>query len=80
MLPAKLEFVHLGVEQALLNKKIFLRGGINQGFIVGGFGLDVSLGRFRLMRLNYANYTQEFGASLGDEYYDFHSVDLCIFF
>ena len=72
--------IHGGVEQAILNEKIFLRGGINQGFIVGGFGLDLSIGWFRLMRLNYAAYTQELGEKLGDDYHDFHSLDVSILF
>jgi hypothetical protein len=52
--------LYMGVEKKILGDRIILRGGINQGYIVGGFGVDLYI-----LHLNYAYYSEEAGSDIG---------------
>jgi hypothetical protein len=53
--------IHLGVEKSLFDDKLKLRGGINQGFIVGGFGYQLGI-----LLIEYGIFVEEAGFNLGN--------------
>jgi len=70
--------IHLGMEKKLW---IFrLRGGVNQGYIVGGVGIDIKAWIFNIIHLDYANYTEELGGSLGDRPTQYQALELQLLF
>ena len=64
---------------AKFNKKlsplISLRGGIHEGFIVGGFGINIFL-----VKLDYAFFAEEYSSTLGEETLETHSVTIGVLF
>ena len=66
---------HLGLEKSVLFDIVKLRGGLNQGYVTAGFGIDVWLVKF-----NYAYYTQELGPEIGMEPLKTHVFDLSFIF
>jgi hypothetical protein len=59
----------LGAEKKLFNRFLTLRGGINDGYVVGGLDLD-----FWLFKLGYAFHTDEAGGFPGDRPISQHVV------
>lgn len=72
--------IHVGIEKSLLWDYLYLRGGLNQGFVVGGVGLHLRVWKIPLLNLDYANYTQEDGEKVGNDSVTFHSVQLSLLF
>ena len=80
--------IHMGIERELfreynnfLAKSLFVRAGINQGFIVGGFG--IKLFNFRslsLLNLDYSYFTEELGEKIGMNTAKFHTIQLSFIF
>jgi len=67
---------HMGTELGLFGKKngwslLYLRGGINQGYLTWGLGLD-----FFVARLDYAYYQQELGPYPGNLRESTHNLSL----
>jgi hypothetical protein len=50
----------MGIEKSFNDGVINLRGGLNQGYVVGGIGLD-----FGFLNLEYAYFAEELGAEIG---------------
>jgi len=71
---------HAGIEQELFGTFLKLRGGINQGFVVGGVGVDLKLAKIPLLQFDYAHYTEELGDSLGYNYQTFQTFKLGLLF
>lgn len=70
--------INLGIEKKLWIFK--LRGGVNQGYIVGGLGMDIKFWIFDLVHLDYANYTQEYGQDLGDRPIQYQALEVQFLF
>lgn len=64
---------HLGIEKNLFFNRLSLRGGVNQGFLVGGVGLDLYL-----FKLDYAFYAEEMGEKIGNDSRLSHYVQIGI--
>ncbi|NBV41741.1 hypothetical protein EBR96_03110 [bacterium] len=64
--------LHLGVEKKI-GEILSLRGGINQGYVVGGFGLDIMIVKF-----DYTFFAKEQGRYAGDTPDVYHSIQLGI--
>lgn len=61
--------VHLGIEKKLY---VFnLRAGINQGNLVGGFGVDLWV-----FHLDYAYNVREFGNEIGKDRVEYHVIEI----
>lgn len=71
---------HAGIEQEIFGKFLKLRAGINQGFIVGGVGLDVKIAKIPVLHFDYANYTEELGDNLGNNSISYQAFRLGILF
>jgi hypothetical protein len=65
----------LGVEKRILYDRILLRGGINDGYIVGGFGFDLWI-----LQINYAYHAEELGDSSGERALEQHVIELGLLF
>ena len=65
--------LHMGFEKEILFLK--LRGGLNQGYVVGGFGLDLYI-----LHLNYVYNTYEAGEEIGMEPKSFHTLEIGVLF
>ena len=66
--------IHLGAEKKV-TPILSLRGGINQGFIVGGFGINLFL-----IKIDYAYFAEEFSGSLGKNVVESHNIQLGMLF
>jgi hypothetical protein len=66
--------VHLGVEKSVIWDLIKIRGGINQGYIVGGCGIDLLV-----LHLNYAYNTEAAGSEVGVKESSYHIVELGLY-
>ena len=70
--------LHIGIEKKLW---IFrFRGGINQGYVVGGAGLDLKFWIFNIIHLDYANYSEELGSNVGDRPAQYQALELQLLF
>ena len=67
--------LHLGAEKRILGNTIALRGGLNQGYITAGFGVDLWL-----FHIGYAYYVEELGNEIGIDPFDYHIIELGISF
>lgn len=68
--------LHIGVEKSLLWWNMLkLRAGLDQGFIVGGFGVD-----FLAFHLNYVSYTNARGSEIGIDDQQFHVIETGVYF
>jgi len=65
----------MGVEGTLLNNVLRLRGGLHQGYIVGGVGIDTAWAS-----VDFAHYTLERGVELGDNKLSLYSLEFRLFF
>lgn len=65
--------LHMGFEKEIMFLK--LRGGLNQGYVVGGFGLDLYI-----LHLNYVYNTYEAGEEIGMEPKSFHTLEIGVLF
>jgi hypothetical protein len=72
--------IHLGVEKPVLFDIVKLRGGINQGFVVGGVGIDLSLFFVPVLHINYAYTVEELGQEVDDDPIKYHSFEVGILF
>jgi len=66
--------LHIGLEVDLW-KKIYFRGGVNQGYFTGGIGFDIWVAR-----LDYAYYQREAGLFPGNAVESLHAFSLNIAF
>ena len=69
-----LKRVHIGFEKKL-TPILALRGGLNQGFIVGGFGVNLFLVKF-----DYAYFAEEMTNSIGKNTIKSHNIQFGILF
>ncbi|MFC1770441.1 hypothetical protein ACFLZV_01005 [Candidatus Margulisiibacteriota bacterium] len=67
--------LHMGIEKKLMGGLVTLRGGLNQGIIVGGLGLDLVV-----LHLDYAYFAEELGEEIGVDQIDYHVVQLGVLF
>jgi hypothetical protein len=67
--------IHIGAEKKILSDSFVVRGGINQGYIVMGFGLDM-IG----VKFDYTFYGKEQGDKAGETPDIYHSVQLGVVF
>ena len=63
--------LHFGIEKKLFSI-LNLRGGINQGNFVGGFGIDL----FGFFHLDYAYNVREFGDEIGEDRVTYHVFEI----
>ncbi|MFC1617642.1 hypothetical protein ACFL2K_05430 [Candidatus Margulisiibacteriota bacterium] len=63
--------LHIGVEKELLAGILKLRGGMNQGYFVGGFGLDILF-----LHVHYAYHKEALGSEVGIDERDYHLVQV----
>ncbi len=63
--------LHFGVEKKCWDNRIQIRGGINQGYITGGIGTDLGI-----IKLDYAYFTRERGATAGSEPDSMHVLEI----
>jgi len=66
--------IHMGIEKKL-TPVIALRGGINQGFIVGGFGINLFV-----LKVDYAFFAEEYSGTLGDDTVKSHTLQVGFLF
>jgi hypothetical protein len=66
--------LHFGLEKSFKNF-LFLRGGINQGFIVGGCAINL-----RYVKFDYAYFVEELGQKLGTDPLSTHNLQLSFTF
>jgi hypothetical protein len=67
--------LHFGIEKGVLGDTLMLRGGLNQGYVVGGLGLN-----FFILHLDYAYYVEEIGKEVGVDDSAYHVVQLGLLF
>ncbi len=67
--------LHMGAEKKIWDNVFHVRLGINQGYFVGGIGLDLGF-----IRLDYVKYTQEAGSEIGIEPRDAQAIEIALFF
>ncbi|NBV83888.1 hypothetical protein EBR57_07200 [bacterium] len=67
--------IRMGVEKKLFFDTVHLRGGINQGYIVGGLGVDL-----RILHFDFAYYSRELGSKPGDIPDPMYTAQLGFFF
>jgi hypothetical protein len=72
--------LNLGIEQELLGKYLKLRGGVNDGYIVGGVGVDLYIWKFPLLHFNYVNYTEEYGEKTGENPVQYQAFEVGVLF
>ena len=65
---------HFGLEKKV-GPIIALRGGLNQGFIVGGFGINLFM-----IKLDYAYFTEEISESIGKNTVESHNIQFGLLF
>lgn len=65
----------LGAEKKVLYDRIILRGGVNDGYIVGGFGFDLWI-----LQINYAYHAAELGTEPGERALEQHAIELGFLF
>jgi hypothetical protein len=65
----------MGVEKKVLWDRVFLRGGISQGFIVGGVGVDLWI-----LHFDYAYFAEELGSEIGVKPVNYHVFQAGILF
>lgn len=65
----------LGAEKKVLYDCILLRGGVNDGYIVGGFGFDLWI-----LQVNYAYHAAELGDEPGERALEQHAIEIGLFF
>ena len=70
----------MGVEKKLFWDMLKLRGGLNDGYIVGGAGLDLRIWKIPILHISYSYYVEEFGENLGDNPQEFQAIELGILF
>ena len=65
--------LHIGFEKSIIFDRVKLRGGINQGYIVGGVKIDLYVAH-----IEYMKYTEEKGSEIGmfDECGSVYSQDV----
>ena len=66
--------LHLGIEKPILWKGIKFRGGVNDGYIVGGFGVDIKIWKVPFIHVHYANYVEELGEKIGHNSQKFQAI------
>ncbi|RAP33390.1 hypothetical protein DID75_02210 [Candidatus Marinamargulisbacteria bacterium SCGC AG-410-N11] len=78
--------IHLGIEKRFranlantIVSNIALRGGMNDGFFVGGFGFDLKLWAFPVFNFNFAKYSEEYGKELGYNTKHFTAMTVSLF-
>lgn len=67
--------LYLGGEKNILGDFLHLRGGVNQGYIVGGFGFN-----FKILHVDYAFYAEELGDEIGDNGSLSHAIQFGLLF
>ncbi len=65
--------LHLGVEKKLLNDILILRGGVNQGYLVGGITLDAWL-----FKISYLVNSRELGDYPGEQKQTQHLIEFAL--
>ena len=65
----------MGIEKAVWGDILKLRAGVNQGYIVGGLGIDIGF-----FSLSYAKYTSEAGSEIGVEPREMNVLEGSLFF
>lgn len=63
--------IHMGIEKNILGDVIKLRGGLNQGYLVGGIGADLMM-----FHLNYVYNVESFGTEVGLDEQRCHIVQI----
>lgn len=66
---------HMGIERTLFDV-FHIRGGLNQGYIVGGFGFTVKISGFPILHFDYAHHTEELGSKVGHEPVSYHAFEI----
>jgi hypothetical protein len=66
--------LHMGIEKEILGF-LTLRGGLNQGYVVGGAGIN-----FFILHLDYAYHAEELGVEIGMDKVDYHMIQIGILF
>ena len=61
--------LHIGAEKRILWNRILFRGGLNQGFFVGGGSFDLFL-----VKVHYNYFKEALGDSIDDDQVDFHTL------
>ena len=64
----------IGAEKKL-TPILSLRGGLNQGFIVGGFAINIFI-----LKIDYAYFAEEFSSSIGKNVVESHNFQIGMFF
>ncbi len=72
--------LNLGIEQDLFGKFLKLRGGISDGYVSGGVGLDIYIFKLPIIHVNYANYTEEMGEKTGEIPIQYQAIEVGILF
>ena len=72
--PSFFKRLHLGVEKTM-TPILTLRGGLNQGFIVGGFGINIFV-----VKVDYAFFAQELSDTIGQNSVNTHHIQLGVLF
>jgi hypothetical protein len=72
--------LNVGIEQELFGPFLKLRGGVNDGYVSGGIGLDIYILKLPIIHLNYANYTEELGELTGQSPIQYQSLEVGILF
>ncbi len=67
--------IHAGVETGLFNGLIKLRGGINQGYLVGGLGLNLWI-----LHIDYAYNKESVGNQIGLDENGYHLLNIGLYF
>jgi hypothetical protein len=63
--------LHLGVEKKLFFDTVNLRCGVNQGYLVGGIGIDL-----RIFHFDYVYFAKELGHTAGDKPDLMHAIEI----
>ena len=72
--------VHIGYERKVLRNMIKLRGGINQGYTVGGFGWDLKFWKIPLLHIDYAQYVRTPTLGFTGKPLLFHALEVGVLF
>ena len=68
--------LYIGIEHSLFNNILKLRGGLHQGFVVGGLGVDIPFGGSYGLHLQYARTAEEMGSQIGYNTFQYHVVEI----